>query len=360
MKLDVCAYKFPFIIPFATAAGTFGSRKGLYLRFKKDGITAWGEAAPLPRFSKETISDVIHQLQDRRAVMNDLFEGSFSLGTVRSYLNSARLFPSLEFAIYTLTATWLAQKQGQSLHGFLFDTPRNTIPINAVLGWEEQDPIQTVDKYVEQGFETVKIKADHQTGKLVSSLQKIRKKYPELFIRIDANQSWSAKEAADCLKRIEDYSIEYCEEPLVKPNAAELKKLGTSTTVPIALDESLTDKFSLREAAEIVSVLILKPAILGARAFSNNVSELIKSRSKKIIFTTALESGIGRLMTASLAAGHAPSDFAHGLGTGDLLKRDIWNDDLFISNGNFHLPDAHQLAALMNQIVTDLPLVKIS
>jgi O-succinylbenzoate synthase len=356
MKLDVYTYEFPFTKPFSIASGTFSKRKGLYLRFNKNGIIAWGEAAPLPGFSNETLSDVNNQLKSHHTEINELFERTFSLESIQSYLNSTDLGPALQFAIYTLAATWLAQNQRQSLHDYLFSKPKSTIPVNAVLGLEEQNIMQRLDQFAAQGFKTLKIKADHQTGRLISTLEKIRKEYPQFSIRIDANQSWSAEQAADCLQRIEDYSIEYCEEPLENPDGGKLEKLGSKTKVAIALDESLAGTFSLSEAAGLASVLILKPTILGIKALPGNISEQTKTHSKKIIFTTALESGIGRLMAASLAAGRGSSDSAHGLGTGDLLKNDIWSDALFINDGNFCLPDADQLARLMNQKVKELPM----
>jgi hypothetical protein len=85
-----------------------------------------------------------------------------------------------------------------------------------------------------------------------------------------------------------------------------------------------------------------------------------KKHQTKLIFTTSLESGIGRLMTASLAAGLGAPDAAHGLTTGSMLASDIWQDDPFIANGRFTLPDAAQLSALMSSDFSAIINEKIS
>ena len=84
-----------------------------------------------------------------------------------------------------------------------------------------------------------------------------------------------------------------------------------------------------------------------------------KQNDTKLVFTTGLESGVGRLMTATLAAGLGTPHAAHGLATGGLLARDIWTDDQFIAKGNFVLPDAEHFSALMNRGLGDLSIQKI-
>jgi hypothetical protein len=89
------------------------------------------------------------------------------------------------------------------------------------------------------------------------------------------------------------------------------------------------------------------------------LEEIAQERNPKIVFTSSLESGIGRLMTASIAAGLG-SNIAHGLGTGPLLAEDVWRDDQFISDGNYHLPDAEKLTELMNTKLESRPIQKMS
>jgi hypothetical protein len=65
---------------------------------------------------------------------------------------------------------------------------------------------------------------------------------------------------------------------------------------------------------------------------------LANTHDNEIIFTTSLEGGIGRRITAILASGLGSLKNAHGLATGHLLTADIINRES-LSNGIYKLDD---------------------
>lgn len=99
---------------------------------------------------------------------------------------------------------------------------------------------------------------------------------------------------------------------------------------------------------ELAPVLIVKPMIWGTRFMTESFKKRAGKHQPKFVFTTSLEGGIGRLMTASLAAWLGDSTLAHGLDTGSILTDDLWKDEQFIKNGCFKLPGANHLRKLMN------------
>ncbi|HYW35797.1 MAG TPA: o-succinylbenzoate synthase [Balneolaceae bacterium] len=360
MKLHFYSYKLPFTSLFRTATQTFDNREGLFLRLEKDDIMALGEAAPLPGFSDESIDDVLNQAEHYQDEIKNHFCSTFSLSGTREFLLShPSFYPALQFSLFGLTATFLAQKKGVSLQNFLFQAPSNTVPVNAVLG-AETDRKKDIKQAVKDGYHTIKLKAGYRFATLKGDVKLIRKKYPEVAIRIDANQSWTLEQATRILQELQPYDIEYCEEPLARPDTASIQKLCEISGVPIALDESIFRTFSLRQALEIAPVLIVKPMKWGFHATSIELKKIAQIRDTKLIFTTSLESGIGRLMTATLAAGLGAPDAAHGLATGSKLAEDIWQDDEMIHDGRFHLPDAASLVKLMNVHFPDSLIPKIS
>src|SRR5699024_6958518 len=179
-------------------------------------------------------------------------------------------------------------------------------------------------------------------------------------IRIDANQSWSLEQAKTYLSKLQPYQIEYCEEPLIKPTVESLQILNEDCTVPVALDESVFTSFELSQSFELVPVIISKPMIWGYKILSGKTDIITSHTYPKLVFTTSLESSIGRLMTATLATGLGNPDLAHGLNTGRMLTNDIWNDEQFIKNGRFRLPDAKNLKKLMDTKLSHLNLQSIA
>lgn len=345
MLLHFYKYIIPFKTPFITAGQTFSNRSGVIALLEKDGSTTLGEAAPLPGFSTESIQDVIQQVRSNIESITQFFRSDFSLSELEDFLKNQNLAPSLQFCLYTLATTHLALVKDQPLQQTLFNNPVDSIAVNAVIDLTQQDILNSTAMYQEKGFNTIKVKAGTDTQKLVAQIQRIREVFPEIQIRLDANQSWSLNQAIDLFTEIEDFNIEYCEEPLFNPGQDELLELKNRTSVPIALDESLVHALSLTEAATLADALIIKPMVHGP--VIETLKEISNQTNAKIVFTSSLENAIGRLMTATLAAGLGTADTAHGLATGGLLAEDLWNDDDFINNGRYTLPGPEKLTTLM-------------
>lgn len=341
------------------AKKVFKNRQGILIKLQKNDITALGEATPLPGFSSETSKDVVDQIKTLKKPITNLFSSSFSMDDIEKIGIENRLSPSLHFALFTAGASLLAQQNRQSLHHFLYNENTNSIPLNAVADLNTVDIVRAVSQHIDEGFQTLKIKAGNDAHKLLSQLQKIRKRHPHIKIRIDANQSWSLSKALSTFDKLESLNIEYCEEPLAKPTFQSLNKLKGYSSVPIALDESLVNTFVPDKAFEIADVLIIKPMTLGPITVDTFNEILSKKKTSEMVFTSSLEGSVGRLMTATIAAGLGSKNKAHGIATGGLFETDFWNDDSLINNGNFNLPNAQELKALMNIDIESLPLKKV-
>ncbi|MDZ7680582.1 MAG: hypothetical protein U5J63_02445 [Fodinibius sp.] len=62
MRLTCHHYQLLFNKPLNTSKGSFEHREGLILAFQGHGQSFYGDAAPLPGFSDETLDDVVSQL----------------------------------------------------------------------------------------------------------------------------------------------------------------------------------------------------------------------------------------------------------------------------------------------------------
>jgi L-alanine-DL-glutamate epimerase-like enolase superfamily enzyme len=167
----------------------------------------------------------------------------------------------------------------------------------------------------------------------------IREKFPDLKIRIDANQSWTYEAAYSNLKKLENLNLEYCEEPLSSAETNRLPELKQLVKINLAADESFrnkTDALALTEQ-NAVDTFILKPMMFGSFSEINVTKQLANSHYISVVLTTSLESIIGRTVTAILALGWGSQNVAHGLSTGSLLKSDIGSDN-YIKNGVFTDP----------------------
>lgn len=359
MKLKLFRYNIPFTEPFRTASGVFKNRTGILIQLKKNKITALGEASPLPGFSRESLMQVVDKIQAHKKDIQTYFASSFTLDSTFAFLKKFDSVPSLQFGLFTLSATFLAQQKESSLQQLLFKTDNTSVPVNAVLGAGSRNRLNMINQFVKNGYNTIKLKVDTNFPAFLNLVENIRSQYPELNIRVDANQSWPLDDAISYLSRLRPYQIEYCEEPLQNPDIKSIQELTEHCSTPIALDESVFQHFTISQSFELAPIIICKPMIWGLNYMNDEIKNLADRFETKLVFTTSLESSIGRLMTAALAAGMGNKTLAHGLDTGQMLANDVWTDEQFIKNGHFHLPDAEQLKELMDSELPDLNLQPI-
>lgn len=356
MKLKAYRYTFPFEKPFRTGSGFYPVRQGIIFTFQENDILALGEAAPLPGFSPETLDDLVNHLNRYGAKFRVALEEKIDTGQIMSPIGFDQL-PSLQFALDTLAADFLAKKARKTLRTFLFKKSQRKLPLNALLPVDDVDStVRKAESYWLHGFQTFKIKVGNNFRIELEIIKQIRRRLPRSKIRIDANQNWSSEEAIENLSTLAEYDIEYCEEPLSNPTGEKLYRIQRQVDIPLALDESLYGNAQSREwiSQKIGKFIIIKPMFFGSFQKIFETYRLAVTHEYTTVFTTSLESGIGRIMTATLASGLGAPQFAHGLATGSLLKMDVWHDRAYINSGYFNMPDGYGLGEKRRPTIQDL------
>ena len=324
--LKLYTYSLPFVSPFINSGNTFTHREGIIISFEHSGVTSYGEIAPLPGFSEfqlETIISILKLNKDvlQNALIQNEFEQYFHV------LGQIHNIPSLKFGLDTLYHDYQAKKAGLPLVKYLFnDDFSPKVNVNATLGINTiENTINQAQELTHLGYNTFKLKVGEDFEKEYEILERLRSSFPEIKIRIDANQSWTYDQALENLQRCKHLGIEYCEEPLQANEKKTLTDLKSITHFNFAADESFRNKIDALQLIEqnAVEVFILKPMMFGSFSEINVTKQLVASHDISVVFTTSLESIIGRTMTTILALGLGAKKHAHGLATGSLLKYDI-------------------------------------
>lgn len=124
---------------------------------------------------------------------------------------------------------------------------RPTVEVAACMG------IQTYERagefahwYVEMGFTTLKTKAGADMTEDLEMVRGIRDAVGDrLKLRIDPNRAYSPKQATELCRQLEQYNLEYLEQPIPAEPLSDAAELRRRTRVPIALNESVTDPASV-------------------------------------------------------------------------------------------------------------------
>lgn len=296
-------------------------RSGLLLLLTlPGGVTAQGEASPLPGYSGESLEDAERALGRIDWTRLPELDGSVSTEAVFDAIEGAvdRACPSARFAVETALLDALGQRRGQPLWALLDpstpDPPR--VPLCAYAG-AATDPgvLDRAAAAVRRGVTTVKVKiTGPRLGAQMDSLARVRSTIGGVALRLDANQSLAPETARADLERLARLEPELVEEP-VPPTALDAWE---SSPIPIALDESLKDpavwaRLAPRAEALGIRAVVLKPMALGGFAACRRIAEGAKRRGLEATISHLFDGPVALTAAAHLALALGSRSRASGL-----------------------------------------------
>ena len=171
----------------------------------------------------------------------------------------------------------------------------------------------------------------------------------EITLCLDANRAWDWDEALEFAEVMQDYDIEYCEEPLIDSN--KLEQLHQQTGMPLALDETLwrtpppkPDLPAVNISLSGISTLILKPGILGGWDNTKMWIEHAQKNGLHCVLSSCFESGMGLNWIAFMAKNLLSEHFPAGLDTSKWFEQDLIEPRFLLQNGNYVFPDSWPLS----------------
>ena len=300
---DWLPYALPLKRPWQTSRGTLVRREGRLLRLKTaDGLTGWGDCAPLPEFG-----------------INE---------------DAATAFAE-ECAHLDL----IAQQAGLPLNAWLSGEPPVTnLTVNRNFGAILKCSAEAMADAANAGFSVLKLKVGiAPVNDEIAALHQLAGALPAgLSLRLDANRAWNFTDAQSFITACAGLPIEGLEESLAEPTPDLLQKLQSTAAFPLAIDESihLLDAHFFRHPP--VGRIVIKPARHGGLLASVELALRARASGLDVVVTSSLESACGLLACAHLAAAVAP-DAVHGLATADWFAEDTGTAPA-IDGGQLRLP----------------------
>lgn len=322
--IDFYRYELPLTTPLHLGGDRVERRGGLLVRLTTtDGAVGWGDAAPLPGFSTETLTEVETHARSVGERWSDEHlprsGGSFDQ-KVRTLTEDEHWPASLRFAMETAVVALLASACGRSISAVL-GAPRATVELNALIPDLLDGGEQRAARLREAGYRAIKVKVGR--GSLPEEAEAVqtiaRALGEEVALRLDANRAWSMDTAVEFAEAIRGVNVDYVEEPLVDPE--RIGDFGSQTWLPVALDETTREVGPdvLRELP--VSAVVLKPTLLGGLRKTREWIRAAREHDVTPVLSAAYESGVGLRMLVALAA--TATDVPAGLSTYDRLAADV-------------------------------------
>lgn len=154
------------------------------------------------------------------------------------------------------------------------------------------------------GFGTIKLKIGMGTESDVEIVRVVRDAVgPKIKLRADVNGAWSIGTAKTQLRKLEQFELEYVEQPLPLEDLDGHAYLRRLSTVPIALDESaytLQDVYAIvrREAADVI---LLDAHEAGGLQATRKAAAVAESAGIPVTIHSGSELGISQSANIQLA-----------------------------------------------------------
>lgn len=303
-KVVLRKLKMDLKFPFQTSFGTQTNREFIITEVYDGTDVGYGECVvnSNPFYNEETVQTAWHIMKDflipflfQKDKISHPDEVNNFFKQVRRH-NMAK--SALEGAIWDL----YAKRQGKPLAEVIGGT-KDKISVGVSIGIQETKEalVETVGKYLDQGFQKIKIKI--KPGKDIEMLQAVRDRFGDIPMMADANSAYTLKDI-DLFKQMDSLGLIMIEQPLAHDDIIDHAKLQAAIQTPICLDESIHSVEDARKAIELGSCKIINIKIgrVGGITEAINIHNICKENNIPVWCGGMLESGIGRAFNVAITS----------------------------------------------------------
>ncbi|MFU2079985.1 o-succinylbenzoate synthase [Avibacterium endocarditidis] len=276
-------------------------REGLLVQIRCGEHEGWGEIAPLPEFSQET-------LEQAEAQAKQWLKDWDVARSQNRKLSLEGLYPSVAFGL----SCALAEMKGE--------LPEQGNYRTAPLCYGDPDELYAELDQLE-GEKVAKIKVglyEANRDGLIADM--FLEAIPDLKLRLDANRAWTPAKAqlfAKYIKPEHRGRIQFLEESCKTPE--ESRQFAAETGIAIAWDESVREpNFQVKKEPHLAAIII-KPTLIGSLARCVELIEQAHQQGIMAVISSSLESSFGLTQLARIAQRYTP-DTTPGLDTLDLMQ----------------------------------------
>lgn len=254
INIRTATLKAPLRTPFVTALRRVDALEDLVVIIEcDDGSVGYGEGAPTPVITGETMGSMIAAIEYLKPFILGLEIGEFDtiLNNIHSrILKNTTARSALEIALYDLKAKAAKQPLYKMLGG-----SQRAFRTDITISMGEIDKMisDSLDA-VRLGYDTLKIKIGDDPKKDIERVVAIHHALdPHIALRLDANQGWTAQESVTLLHALEKQGIiaEFIEQPVHAEDIEGLRYIKERVQTPLLADESI---FSVKDARRILEM----------------------------------------------------------------------------------------------------------
>lgn len=313
---------------WTTVMSSSRHRDNLHLRFRREGFTGLGEAAPILRYREST--------ESARAAVDSLREYLSSADPRQFRKVMAEVFRRIDgqyaakAAIDIALMDWVGKKLDIPLYRFFGLDPRDAPLTSYSIGIDT--PEVTRRKVREAGeFPILKIKVGLNTDE--ATIEAVRSETSKP-LRVDANEGWKDKEeAVRKINWLESRGVEFVEQPMPAAMVEETRWVRGRVHIPIIADEACLHPEDIPRLAGAFDGVNIKLMKCGGLQEALRMIEVARSFGMKTMLGCMIESSIGITAAAHLSPLVDYADLDGNL----LISNDPWSG-VKVDEGRLILP----------------------
>ncbi len=264
-------------------------REGLLVKVQCGEHIGWGEIAPLPEFSQETLTQAKEQA---KAWLYQWHEARSHNG---EFLPMDDLYPSVAFGL----SCALFEMRGKLQEKGCYES--------APLCFGDPDELYAkLGKMTGEKIGKIKVGLyeANRDGMITDMLLEA---IPDLAVRLDANRSWTKGKAQMFAKYVHPdrrARIQFLEEPCKSPQ--ESLEFAEETGIRIAWDETVREKdFNLQKNVNVAGIVI-KPTLVGSLEKCVQLIQQAHEFGMLAVISSSMESSFALTQLARISAQYTP------------------------------------------------------
>jgi L-Ala-D/L-Glu epimerase len=319
--------------PLQTSYGSVAERKLLIVTITdEDGVSGYGEAAPLEAYDGVSIARVEAALERYRTVVEGAtgMNGAEVVDACRRADDLPEAFAAIDLALWDRAG----RRTGRPIASLVTDTPERTVPVNATLSALDRAGAAFQAKLaVEQKFKCLKIKVG--VGDDAARVAAVRAAAgPHVALRVDANGAWNVEQAVHNIEVLAPAGLELVEEPA--HGLAAVREVRERVATRVAIDETAAEHGAL--TAGVADAVCLKISRCGGISGLLAAAALVRASGAEVYITSTLDGPLGVAAGVHAAAALASRGPLPACGLATLTMFDGLSDQLAVTDGEIAVP----------------------
>jgi L-alanine-DL-glutamate epimerase-like enolase superfamily enzyme len=296
---------------FTISRSSQDSADVVYVEVEHDGVTGFGEAAPIARYEQSADSALAYL----DGLDGELGDDPWALEVIEKRLppGEPAARAAIDAALHDLQGKLAAQPVWR-----LLGLRREGPPTSWTIWLGDPNDMARRTEAVEGRFKRLKLKLGGRDGLDVERVRAVRG-VTDLPLMVDVNEAWSLDEALEALPELKELAVEYCEQPLPAGDE-DGPRLKDRSPLPIFADEDCHVAADVPTCLERAHGVNIKLAKSGGIREAVRIAHVARALGLGVMLGCMNESGLAIAAGAQIASLCDHVDLDGNL----LLRHDPW------------------------------------